>query len=69
MTYMQNQALAAPPNTLHDEGIPNTLGGIGVSSAAVGLRLPAGEYVAVGVAILAVVAVVVVMVVQAARLA
>jgi hypothetical protein len=69
MTYMQNQALEAPLNTLHDEGIPNTLGGICAPSIAVGLRLPAGGYVAAGVALLALLAIVAVLAIQAARLA
>ena len=54
-TPMQNQAQVGPPvNVLHDEGIPNTLGGIGPPTTAVGLRLPVGAFVAAVVVIVAV---------------
>ena len=54
-TLMQNQAQVGPPvNVLHDEGIPNTLGGIGPPAAAVRLRLPVAAFVAAVVVIVAV---------------
>jgi hypothetical protein len=46
-TPMQNQAQAGPPvNVLHDQNIPNTLGGIGPPTTAVRLRLPVAAFVA-----------------------
>ncbi|HEY5488056.1 MAG TPA: hypothetical protein VIK06_10430 [Candidatus Limnocylindrales bacterium] len=40
---LQNQAQAGPPvNVLHDQNIPNTLGGIGPPATAAGLRVSAG---------------------------
>ena len=55
VTPTQNQAEAGPPlNVLHDEGIPNTLGGIGPPSTPVRLRLPVGAFVAAVVVIVAV---------------
>jgi len=46
-TPTQNQAQAGPPiNVLHDQNVPNTLGGIGPSNAAMGLRLPVGAFIA-----------------------
>jgi hypothetical protein len=54
-TPTQNQARLGPPlNVLHDENIPNTLGGIGPPATGVGLRLPVGSLVAVLVLIVAV---------------
>jgi len=54
-TPIQNQAQAGPPvNVLHDQNIPNTLGGIGPPAAAVRLRLPVGAFVAAVVVIVAV---------------
>jgi len=56
----QNQAQVGPPvNVLHDQNIPNTLGGIGPPKPAVGLRLPAGAVVA-AVVVIAVVLVILV---------
>jgi hypothetical protein len=43
----QNQAQAGPlMNVLHDQNLPNTLGGIGPSTEAVGLHLPVGALMA-----------------------
>jgi hypothetical protein len=54
-TPTQNQAQVGPPvNVLHDQNIPNTLGGIGPPKAAVGSRLPAGAVVAAVVVIVVV---------------
>jgi hypothetical protein len=54
-TPTQNQAQVGPPvNVLHDQNIPNTLGGIGPPKAAVGPRLPAGAVVAAVVVIVVV---------------
>jgi hypothetical protein len=51
----QNQAQAGPPiNVLHDQTIPNTLGGIGPPTTATRLPLPLGVRVAVVVVIVAV---------------
>ncbi len=48
----QNQAQAGPPvNVLHDQNVPNTLGGIGPPTTAGRLRLPVGAVVAAVVAI------------------
>ena len=48
----QNQAQAGPPlNVLHDQNIPNTLGGIGPPTTPVRLRLPMRVFVAVVVVI------------------
>jgi hypothetical protein len=48
----QNQAQAGPPaNVLHDQGIPNTLGGVGPQSTPVRLGLPVGVFVVVVIAI------------------
>lgn len=50
----QNQAQAGPPiNVLHDQTIPNTLGGIGPPATAARLRLPVGAIVAAVVVIVA----------------
>jgi len=63
-TPRQNQAKEGPPlNVLHDEGIPNTLGGLGPPTTPVRLRPPVGVFVA------AVVVIVIVVVLLAARLA
>jgi hypothetical protein len=54
-TPIQNQAQVGPPvNVLHDQNIPNTLGGIGPPSTPVRLRLPVGAFVAAVVVIVAV---------------
>ncbi len=51
----QNQAqVGPPPNVLHDQGIPNTLGGIGAPTTPVRFRIPAGAFVATVVVIVAV---------------
>jgi len=51
----QNQAQAGPPiNVLHDQTIPNTLGGIGPPTTAARFRLPVGAFVAAVVVIVAV---------------
>jgi hypothetical protein len=56
----QNQAKVGPPlNVLHDQGIPNTLGGVGPPSTPVGLRLPVGVFVAAAVVIVIVLAILV----------
>jgi hypothetical protein len=53
-TPTQNQAKVGPPlNVLHDQGIPNTLHGVGPPSTAVRLRLPVGAFVAAVVVIVA----------------
>jgi hypothetical protein len=58
----QNQAQVGPPlNVLHDQGVPNTLGGIGPPTTTVRLRLP------VRVVVAAVVVIVVVLVILVAR--
>jgi hypothetical protein len=47
-TPTQNQAQAGPPaNVLHDQGIPNTLGGVGPRSTPEQLRLPLGVFVVI----------------------
>ena len=52
---MQNQAQAGPPiNALHNQTIPNTLGGIGPPTTSARLRLPVGAFVAAVVVIVAV---------------
>lgn len=59
-TPKQNQAQVGPPvNVLHDQGIPNTLGGVGPPGTAVGLRLPVGAFVAAVVVIVIVLAILV----------
>jgi hypothetical protein len=51
----QNQAQAGPPiNVLHDQTIPNTLGGIGPPTTAARFRFPVGVRVAAVVVIVAV---------------
>ena len=51
----QNQAQAGPAvNVLHDQNIPNTLGGIGPPTTAARFRIPAGAFVAAVVVIVAV---------------
>jgi hypothetical protein len=56
VTPTQNQAEAGPPlNVLHDQGIPNTLGGVGPLSPAVRPRLPVGVFVVAVVAIVIVI--------------
>jgi hypothetical protein len=58
----QNQAQVGPPvNVLHDQNIPNTLGGIGPPTTQVRLRLQVRVFVA------AVVVVVVVLVILVAH--
>jgi hypothetical protein len=53
-TPTQNQAQAGPPiNVLHDQNAPNTLGGIGLPTTGVRLRLPVGALVAATVVIVA----------------
>jgi len=57
-TLLQNQAQAGPPvNVLHDQNIPNTLGGIGPPAAAVRLRVSAGALLVVIVVFVAVLAI------------
>jgi len=59
-TPTQNQAEAGPPlNVLHDQGTPNTLGGVGPPSTAVRFRLPVGVFVVAVVAIVIVIAILV----------
>ncbi|MGD0862743.1 MAG: hypothetical protein ABSA21_08260 [Candidatus Limnocylindrales bacterium] len=53
MTSMQNQAHVGPLNVLHDEGIPNILGGLVPPIPVRGIGLPLGFFVA-ALAILAV---------------
>jgi hypothetical protein len=54
-TPIQNEAQAGPPvNVLHDQNIPNTLGGIRPPTTAVQLRLPVAAFVAAIVVIAAV---------------
>jgi hypothetical protein len=61
-TPRQNQAQAGPPvNVLHDQNIPNTLGGIGPPATALGLRLSVGAFVA-AVVVVVIVAVLVILV-------
>jgi hypothetical protein len=63
-TLLQNQAQAGPPvNVLHDQNIPNTLGGVGPPARVAGLRLSAGVFVA------AVITIAVVLAILVARLA
>lgn len=58
----QNEAQAGPPvNVLHNQSIPNTLGGIGPPTTAARLRMSIGAFVA------AVVVVAIVLVVLVAR--
>jgi hypothetical protein len=60
VTPTQNQAEAGPPlNVLHDQGIPNTLGGVGPPSMAVPLRLPLGVFVVAVIVIVIVIAILV----------
>jgi hypothetical protein len=62
-TPMQNEAQAGPPvNVLHDQNIPNTLGGIRPPTKTVRLRLPVAAFVA------AVIVIVIVLVVVVGRL-
>jgi hypothetical protein len=62
-TPIQNEAQAGPPvNVLHDQNIPNTLGGVRPPTKAVRLRLPAAAFVA------AVVVIALVLVILVARL-
>ncbi len=56
MTFTQNQGTIAPANVLHDQGTPNTLGGLGPANAGVAARLPIGALTAT-VLILAVLAI------------
>ena len=59
-TPTQNQAKVGPPlNVLHDQGIPNTLGGVGPPITPVGLRLPVGVFVAAAAVIVIVLAILV----------
>ena len=59
-TPTQNQAKVGPPlNVLHDQGIPNTLGGVGPPSTDVGLRVPVGVLVAAAGVIVIVLAILV----------
>jgi hypothetical protein len=61
-TPTQNQAQTGPaPNVLHDQRVPNTLGGIGAPTTPARLRIPAGVVLAL------VVAIVVVLVILAGR--
>jgi hypothetical protein len=56
----QNQAQAGPPvNVLHDQRVPNTLGGIGLPAVATRRRLPTGAIVAAVAVIVAVLVVLV----------
>lgn len=51
-TPVQNEAQAGPPvNVLHDQNIPNTLGGIRPPTKAVRLRLPVAAFLAAVVVI------------------
>ena len=60
VTPTQNQAEAGPPlNVLHDQGIPNTLGGVGPPSPAVRPRLPVGVFVVAVIVIVIVIAILV----------
>lgn len=57
-TPTQNQAQAGPPaNVLHDQGIPNTLGGVGPRSTPEQLRLPLGVFVVIVIAFVIVIAI------------
>jgi hypothetical protein len=48
----QNQAQAGPlMNVLHDQNVPNTLGGIGPSGEAVEIRLPVAAFLVAAVVI------------------
>lgn len=59
-TPTQNQAQAGPPaNVLHDQGIPNTLGGVGPRSTPEQLRLPLGVFVVIVIAFVIVIAILV----------
>ena len=59
-TPTQNQTKVGPPlNVLHDQGTPNTLGGVGPPSTAVRPRLPVGVFVVAVVAIVIVIAILV----------
>jgi len=54
-TPVQNEAQAGPPvNVLHDQNIPNTLGGVRPPTTAMQLRLPVAAFVAAVVVIAAV---------------
>ena len=55
-TPTQNQTKVGPPlNVLHDQGTPNTLGGVGPPSPAVRPRLPVGVFVVVVIVIVIVI--------------
>jgi hypothetical protein len=59
-TPVQNEAQAGPPvNVLHDQNIPNTLGGVRPPTTAMQLRLPVAAFVAAVVVIAAVLVVLV----------
>jgi hypothetical protein len=59
-TPTQNQAQAGPPiNVLHDQRVPNTLGGIGLPAVAARRRLPTGAIVLAVVIIVALLVIVV----------
>ncbi len=57
MTAMQNQALEVLPNVLHDQTVPNTLGGLAAPGPVGRLRLPPGVLVAAGAIVLALLAI------------
>ncbi|MGD0018009.1 MAG: hypothetical protein ABSD62_02030 [Candidatus Limnocylindrales bacterium] len=67
MTSMQNQGLEGL-NVLHDQGLPNTLGGLGPPMPVQQLRLRVGALLAVAAVILAMLAIVALLVVPSARL-
>jgi len=53
-TPTQNQAQAGPPiNVLHDQRVPNTLGGIGPPTTAARRRLPMAAFIVAVVVIVA----------------
>jgi hypothetical protein len=59
-TPTQNQTkVETPLNVLHDQGTPNTLGGVGPPSPAVLPRLPVGVFVVAVVVIVIVLAILV----------
>jgi hypothetical protein len=56
----QNQAEAGPAvNVLHDQNVPNTLGGVGPPTTSARLRIPASAIVAAVVVVVVVLAILV----------
>ena len=58
MTFLQNQSVEAPPNVLHDQGIPNTLTRTSLAAVPIGqMRLPAGVFLAFAVTVVGLLAI------------